>query len=289
MPFDQKFVQNVLPNAQIPFAHFPESISFSIDSRSIRAGDIFVALIGARVNGHDYCKAALDAGAAGIIIDSVHQHLLEPLGHKLRNKLAMVVLDTTDAFVSLATAWRMQFNYPVIGITGSVGKTSTKEMLVNIFSTAGMKVVATQGTQNTRVGVALNIFKMRADHQVGVFELGISKRGEMAELARILKPTTGIITSIGHAHMEGLGSLADIAQEKRDIFKFFSENSIGIINGDQSILASVGYAHPVVKFGAKTINQVQARKVHLSSLGASFTLKLYRQKYQISLPFIHQG
>lgn len=289
MRFDQHFVQSVLPDVQIPYAQFPSNISFAVDSRAVMSGDVFVALPGEKVDGHQFCAAALDRGAAGLVINASEKHCLQSLEKRLKDKLVLVVADTQMAFIKLAMAWREQFTFPVIGVTGSVGKTSTKEMLVNIFATNNMAVVSTQGTQNTRMGVAMNIFKMRDHHQVGVFELGISKRGEMAELAKILRPTTALITSIGHAHMEGLGSLADIAQEKRDIFKYFTENSIGIINGDQPILATVAYAHPVIRFGCKTVNQVQARKVHIHQEGASFALKLYRQKFQINLPFIHQG
>jgi len=289
MRFDRHFVQSVLPDVQIPYNVFPDTVSFAVDSRSITPGDIFVALPGAKVDGHIFCAQALERGAAGLMIDAAQQSLLATLHAQLERKVVIVVRDTTAAFIKLAMSWRAQFDIPLIGITGSVGKTSTKEMLVNIFTTHGMAVVATKGTQNTRVGVALNIFNMRAHHQVGVFELGISQRGEMAELARLLKPTTAIITNVGHAHMEGLGSLADIAQEKRDIFKYFSENNIGIINGDQPLLAQVAYAHPVIKFGCKTVNQVQARKVVMGSDSISCVVKLYRQKQNMTVPYIHQG
>jgi UDP-N-acetylmuramoyl-tripeptide--D-alanyl-D-alanine ligase len=289
MSFNQEFVQKVVPAAHIPHATFPAEVSFAVDSRLVKPGDIFVALPGAHVDGHEFCAQVLKSGAAGILIDQAHYELVEKLSDQLRNKLVIMVPDTTAAFVNLAIAWRQLFSMPVVGITGSVGKTSTKEMLVNIFSEHGLQVVSTQGTQNTRVGVAMNIFKMRAHHQVGVFELGISKRGEMAELAHILRPTYAIITNIGHAHMQGLGSLVDIAQEKRDIFKFFTEKSIGIINGDQPLLSSCAYNHPVIRFGCKTNNQIQARKVRTTAEGTFFTMKLYGQKYLLSIPFINRG
>jgi UDP-N-acetylmuramoyl-tripeptide--D-alanyl-D-alanine ligase len=111
----------------------------------------------------------------------------------------------------------------------------------------------------------------------------------MAELAKILRPTTSLITVIGHCHMEGLGSLADIALEKRDVFKYFTEKSIGIINGDQPILAQVSYTHPVIKFGSKTTNQIQARKIRPSSTHVYFVMKIYRQKYQVALSKPHTG
>ena len=108
-------------------------------------------------------------------------------------------------------------------VTGSIGKTSTKEMLAHIVDVHGMNFLASEGNQNTALGISVNILKLRPEHQVAIFEMGISKRGEMARMADIVRPTSAVITSIGHSHMEGLGSLADIANEKRDIFKFFKK------------------------------------------------------------------
>lgn len=290
MQFDLQFIKNILPNASIPYATVPEDISFSIDTRSLQVGQVFLAVDGARVDGHDYVLEALKKGAAGLLINAHKKQVLKDIpAALLQDKLVVVVEDTLVAFTQLATAWRKQFSYPVVGITGSVGKTSTREILKTIFETNGMKCLTTQGNENTRLGVALNIFKMRAHHDVAIFELGISKRGEMAELVRIAKPTTALITNIGHAHMEGLGSLSDIAVEKRDIFKCFDESSIGIINGDQAILTHVGYAHPVIKFGSKTVNQIQARKIQITPDGVSFVLKIYKEKYTIVLPQPHEG
>ena len=197
--------------------------------------------------------------------------------------------DMMQAFIKLACAWRDQFNYPVVGITGSVGKTSTKEILKSILHANNIPFIASEGNQNTRVGVAINIFKMRSNHQAAIFELGISKRGEMAELAKIARPSTAVITGIGHAHMEGLGSLADIALEKRDIFKYFNDSSIGIINGDQPLLANVGYNHPMIKFGSKTVNQIQARKIHATGTNISFVMKIYKEKCNVTLQHPHEG
>lgn len=111
----------------------------------------------------------------------------------------------------------------------------------------------------------------------------------MADLAHIIRPTTALITMIGHSHMEGLGSLQDIALEKRDIFKFFSEESIGIVNGDIPILSQVSYSHPVIKFGSKMTNQIQARKIRIAGSHISFILKIYKEKYPIILKQPHTG
>jgi len=111
----------------------------------------------------------------------------------------------------------------------------------------------------------------------------------MIQLASMLRPTTALITCIGHCHMEGLGSLSDIALEKREIFKYFTENSIGVINGDQAVLARVGYPHPIIKFGSKTTNQVQARKIKIESDHLNFVLKIYKEKYNVRIAQAHAG
>lgn len=288
MRFDKSFIIKTLPEALIAFGHFPEEATFSIDSRKVQAGDIFVAIKGAGVDGHDFVNEAFTKGAAGAIIAESKKEILNNIKN-LDKKLILVVKDPLDALLQLAAAWRLQFNYPIIAITGSVGKTSTKEILSQIMLHAGKKYLASNGNQNTRIGLALNMLRMRDDHQLAIFELGISKRGEMAELASLLRPTSAAITNIGHQHMDGLGSLHDIALEKRDVFKYFTENSIGIINGDQPILAHVSYQHPVIKFGSKTTNQIQARKMRVSGSHISFVLKIYKNKYPIVLDHPHVG
>lgn len=289
MRFDQVFLKGVIPDIEIISEIFPQEISFAVDSRQVKAGDVFVALSGAKTDGHNFIGDALENGAAGLLIASTKKHLLEPYKAQLKNALVMAVENPTTALLKLATAWRAQFSYHVVGITGSVGKTSTKEIIRTILKGSGIECVATVSSQNTRIGIAINIFKMRSHHKVAIFEMGISRRGEMMELVRLVRPTTAIITGIGHAHMEGLGSLSDIAVEKRDIFKFFTEQSIGIINGDQTILSNVAYTHPVIKFGSKTTNQVQARKVNINGQSTTFVLKLYKEKHRITIAHAHEG
>ncbi|HRN77909.1 MAG TPA: UDP-N-acetylmuramoyl-tripeptide--D-alanyl-D-alanine ligase [Candidatus Dependentiae bacterium] len=290
MRFDEHFVTGVLSDVSILYNTFPQDHKFSINSRTLLPGDIFVALPGMRFDGHDYIAQAFEKGAAGCIISADKKHVLDALDTTmLKNKLVLVVSDTLQALLRLAVAWRAQFTYPVVGVTGSVGKTSTKELLVNIFTQNGTSFIASYDNQNTKIGLSLNILRMRASHQVAIFELGISKRGEMAELAELVRPTSAIITNIGHQHMDGLGSLYDIALEKRDIFKCFTEDSIGIVFGDQSVLSHVAYTHPVIRFGSKTTNQIQARKIRVDGTDLHFVMKIYKNKYPITLKHTHMG
>ena len=214
MRFDEHFLSGVLSNISFLGKEFPEEISFSIDSRTIKVGEIFVAIAGVKFDGHDAIIDVLKKGASGIFFNSSKRGIIDKIDPKLlKNKLLVSVDDTVDALVAMATAWRAKFEYPVIAITGSVGKTSTKEIVSNILKVSNIDHIASFGNQNTKIGVSLNILRMKESHKAAIFELGISKRGDMGVLVDILNPTASLITCVGHSHMEGLGSLADIAFE----------------------------------------------------------------------------
>ncbi len=290
MVFDKQFVISAVLDAQIPYDTFPPQLRVSIDTRTLEVGDVFVAFVGAHVDGHDYVALAIKRGAAGLIINQKNSSVLNTIDQKILKKLLVVLVpDTFVALCQLAAAWRSRFTCPVVAITGSVGKTTTRTMVSSILQLTGRPFVSTQGNLNSLIGLPISILRMRSHHTVAVFEVGISKRGDMARAVEILRPTMAVITVVGHSHMEGLGSLNDIAIEKREIFKFFKPESIGIVNGDQPVLANVGYTHPVVKFGSKTINQIQARKIRVHDDCVDFTIKIYKEKYALAMTNAHEG
>jgi UDP-N-acetylmuramoyl-tripeptide--D-alanyl-D-alanine ligase len=284
MNLNQEFIASVMKDTSfigVPLTHVA---SWSVDSRTIEPGSLFVALAGSKVDGHAWVKQALEAGAVGALISAAAQESLAPVIEQFRaTKTFIITASPQEALCALAAAWRKQFSYPVVGITGSVGKTTTKEILGNMLRAQGMNCLVSQGNQNTMIGMSLNILKMRAEHNAAIFEMGISKRGEMAKLVQLALPTMAVITAIGHSHMEGLGSIIDIAAEKRDIFKYLKEDGIGIIDGDQPLLSLVSYRHPIIKFGRKMVNQVQARKIQQNAAGVEFQLKLYNERYPVAL------
>lgn len=290
MQLDTEFVKNTLSNAQMINGDFAPNSSFSVDTRTLQSGDVFVALQGQNYDGHQFIGDALAKKASGLIVAQNQRAAIESAyGEKLQSVKILFVEDTLAALVNLAKEWRSQFTYPVVGITGSVGKTSTKEMMANILRTSGEAFYVSHGNQNTLIGVALNILKMRPGLKAAVFEVGISERGAMGKIADMLRPTYALITGIGHAHMQGLGSLADVAAEKRLIFNCFSDENIGIINGDQDVLSSISYAYPVLKFGFKTSNQIQARKIVIKNNVITFVAKIYKKKYSMMLYGSHEG
>jgi len=290
MRLDKDFLWSVLPDAVVAHGQFPEDFLFCVDTRSLQKGDIFIALKGKQTDGHLFVKDALQKHAGGIFIEKSKQDLLKDLDQDLLKKKLVVLVDNAlSALTLLATAWRQRFDYPVVGITGSVGKTSTKEVLARIVAESGKNYLVSRGNQNSVIGLSLNVLRMRPTHEGAIFELGINKRGEMETLVDIAKPTIGLITGVGHTHMAGLGAVADIAAEKRIIFKYFKEENIGVINGDQPMLSSIGYAHPVIRFGCKTTNQIQARKVRINESSIDFVLKIYHKKYSIRMQGTHIG
>jgi len=284
MRFDEQFMKNALPDVSIEFGAVPRDPHFVVDSRSVKKGDFFVALEGEHTDGHAFIADALNRGAAGLVIQENKKRFLDDFDlSQLKSVCVVLVKDTLQALTSLARAWRALFTIPIIAVTGSVGKTSTKELIGKIFEENGNDCLVSAGNQNTAIGVSLNILRLREHHEYAVFEVGINKRGEMGIIINILRPTNGVITAVGHSHMEGLGSLGEIASEKRDIFKYFTEANIGVINGDQLLLSHASYPHPVVKFGLKTTNQVQARKVRIANGQTRFVMKIYGDKFPIVL------
>ena len=287
---DKHFIKTAVPSSMIQGADLPPELHFAIDSRQVNPGDIFVALPGLKTNGHAFITDAVKRGAAGLMIEHDKQECLRLLDAEQSRKLSIIIVPATyDALIAFARAWRAQFSYPVVGITGSVGKTTTKEYLATIFRAHNMVCLASHGTQNTALGCALTLLRMRSQHDVAIFEMGVSKQGEMIVMADLVRPTTAVITSIGHSHLEGLGSLYDVATEKRAIFYHFNHDNIGIIHGDQTTLAHVSYKHPSIRFGSKTTNQIQARKIRAEGSSISFMLKIYNERYSVTLPTNHTG
>lgn len=268
---------------------------FSIDSRQVKPGDIFVAMPGRYTNGHDYLKQALSNGAIGFIIEKSHDTCLSSIASAIPPQTFVIGVDNClEALMSLATAWRNTFSCPIVGITGSLGKTTTKEMVRSILLAAGMHSYVSYKNQNSNIGLALNILQMESHHEVGIFEVGINEKGEMAPLAKMLRPTIAVITTIAHVHTKGLGNLADIAREKRTLFSSLACDSIGVIPGDVSLLHDMSYHHPVLRFGAKMRNQIQSRKVILDNAHVRFLLRVYNQKRAVTLQtpqtaFVHNA
>ena len=235
----------------------------STDTRTLEEKNLFVALIGENFDGHDYLDKAANRGAAGLLIRIDHQEKLRSTPETLP---AIGVGDTLEAYGEIAGHWRRRFNIPVIAITGSSGKTTTKEMVAAIFSRT-MKTLKTEGNLNNQVGLPFTLLGLESGHQIAVLEMGTNSPGEILKLAKIAKPDIGLITNIGPAHVEGLGSLNAIAQEKGSLWKAMSGQGTAIVNNDDPLVASIAdeWNGKRVTFGMENKSDITAR--HIKTVG----------------------
>lgn len=194
---------------------------FSIDTRTIEAGDLYIAIKGDRFDGHDYCHAAKEKGASALL---VHRRVDCDLPQ-------MLVSDTRRALGLLAKMWAEQFQVPTVAVTGSNGKTTVKEMIAAILNQLG-PVLATAGNFNNDIGVPLTLLRLREHHQYAVIEIGANHEGEVASLSRLVQPDVAVVNNVGAAHLEGFGSIEAVASAKSEIFQGLSSDGWAVINAD---------------------------------------------------------
>ena len=211
------------------------------DSRQVQKDYLFIPIKGARVDGHDFIPQVFEKGALVVLSDHA---LPEETGSYI------LVSSTTEAMKKIAAFYRTQLSCKVVGITGSVGKTSTKEMIASVLEQR-YKVLKTEGNFNNEIGLPLTIFKIRAKHEVAVLEMGISDFGEMHRLAAMARPDIGVITNIGLCHLENLGTRDGILQAKTEMFDHLQIDGTVILNGDDDKLSSKKEVNgkPVIFYG----------------------------------------
>ena len=200
-----------------------------IDSRQVESGYLFIAVKGEKVDGHQFIPQVFEKGALAVLSE---QELSEPAGPYIR------VESTLGAMKKLAAYYRRSLDIKVVGITGSVGKTTTKEMLASVLSTH-FNTLKTLGNFNNELGMPLTLLRLREEHEAAIVEMGISDFGEMTRLTRIAKPDTCVITNIGLCHLEFLKSRDGILKAKTEIFDFLKEDGHVILNGDDDKLVTV--------------------------------------------------
>ena len=197
--------------------------SFSIDTRTLSPGDLYIAISGDRFDGHEYVSEAQERGAAGLIVHQpVDSHL--PQLH---------VDNTRVALSQLAQLWARGHQIPTIGVTGSNGKTTVKEIIAGILSQFG-PVLATEGNLNNDIGVPLTLLRLRQEHRYAVIEMGANHAGEISALAQLVEPDVALITNVGAAHIEGFGSIDGVAAAKAEIFEGVATGGWAVINADDT-------------------------------------------------------
>ncbi len=222
------------------------------DTRTDCSNGLFVALRGENFDGHNFIDQAKQAGAVALLVD---QQVDSDLPQVITKKSNQSLLD-------LSSWWRSQFSIPVIGVTGSVGKTTVKDMLACIFSETG-EGIATQGNLNNEVGVPLTLLRLQDHHQYAIIEMGMNHAGEISRLSKAARPTVAIVNNAAAAHLEGLGSVAAVARAKGEIFEGLIDGGVAVINADDQ------YAD-VWRKCAKEARQIEfALKVN-ADFGASY-------------------
>ncbi len=205
--------------------------SVSTDSRTLEAGQLFIALRGDSFDGHAFVASVMERGAAAAVVDAQAAPGLKDLGLPL-----IVVADTRLALGQLAANWRARFSIPIIAVTGSNGKTTSKEMIASIlraaFNNQPESVLASLGNLNNDIGLPLTLLKLNAGHHAAVIEMGMNHPGEIAYLAEIARPSVAIVTNAQRAHLAGMGSLEAIAREKGCVFMGLGESGVAVINAD---------------------------------------------------------
>ena len=201
----------------------------TIDSRQVGGGELFFPLSGEKVNGHVFIPDALQRGAAGSLLE---EEWLPNFAAEAfpKNKAIIVVENTLQALHKLAAHHRAKFALPVVAVTGSNGKTTTKDFIASVLSTR-YNVLKTEGNLNNHLGLPLMLLRLKKEHQVAVLELGMSGQGEIALLTALCRPARGVITNIGEAHLEFLGSKENIARAKGEL-PTGTDSGAGLLNGD---------------------------------------------------------
>lgn len=232
-----------------------------IDSRKVEQGYLFIATVGERVDGHSFISEVYDKGALAVVCEKAPVSSKGPY---------ILVQNSFEALKHIAKWYRMQLNVKVVGITGSVGKTSTKEFISSVLSQK-YQVLKTEGNFNNEVGLPLTILRIREMHEVAVLEMGISNFGEMHRLSEIAKPDICVITNIGQCHLENLGTRQGILKAKSEIFDFMSTDGYVCVNGDDDMLATIQevQGRKPVRFGLDPDNVVSATDVVAKGLFGS--------------------
>lgn len=257
-----------------PWEGNPSVSQVCTDSRKITPGCLFLPWVGERFDGHDFIDAALEAGAMGCLCARVPDTLRE-------GKFYIQVPDTRLALRALAAAYRNRFSIPVVQITGSVGKTTTKEMIASVLS-AKLRVLKTPENFNNDIGTPLTLLGLGPEHEAAVIETGMNHFGEIEYLGEMVRPDIAVISNIGDAHIEFLGSRQGILQAKCEIFTHLKEGGLVVLNGDDPLLDTVSVNYPTVRCGRS--ERCQARIVELADHGiegVSCTVVTEKDRYEL--------
>jgi len=257
---------------------------YSIDSRTIRPGELFFAVKGERLDGHDYVIAALEKGAAAAVVQKAELH-------RYPDKTRLLAVDDTlIALQTLATAVRKVWGKPLVGVTGSAGKTTTKESIAHVLGTR-FRVLKSEGNFNNHFGLPLMLLKLEPEHDVAVIEMGMSHAGEIRALANIAQPEIGVVTNVAPVHMEFFDSLAGIARAKYELIESLpaSGTAVAILNADDEYVSQFGrdFKGKVITYGTRATADIRAENVQTRGAeGSEFDVVLAGGREHARLPLV---
>ncbi len=246
------------------------------DSRKVEAGDLFVAIKGEHFDGHDFIAQVLEKGASAVLSEKVYA-----------DPRVIVVENTVRALMDAAYAYRKNFYTFTVGVTGSVGKTSTKEMIYAVLSSKH-KTLKTLGNHNNEIGLPLTLFELSDSYRYAVIEMGMSGFGEIEALSKIARPNVGVITNIGVSHMEVLGSRENIMQAKLEIVKGMSSDAPLVLNLDDDMLATAvdTLDRPVMTYGIDSFAEITADNIKTNGYSTEFDIDAYGQIVHATIPTV---
>ena len=247
------------------------------DSRKIAPGCLFLPWVGERFDGHDFIDRALDAGAAGCLC-ARRPELLRP------DKFYIQVADTRLALRALASAYRDRFAIPFVQVTGSVGKTTTKEMLAAVLG-AKLRVLKTPENFNNDIGTPLTLLGLGPEHQAAVIETGMDRAGQIRYLGEMVKPDIAVITNVGDMHIEYLGSRENILKAKCEIFENLKKDGLAVLNGDDELLNTVSLPQKTLRCGLSEHCDVRVSEVEdLGIDGIRCVVTTAKERYALTIP-----
>ena len=258
--------------------------SVSIDSRNINAHELFVAIVGEIHDGHKFAGDVIDQGISGLIVNSSACADLPLTSWREKEIACIAVEDTTRALGAMAAFNRRRAAIPVVAITGSNGKTTTRKFTAAVMARR-FNTLATSGNLNNQIGMPLTLLKLQPGHELAVLELGTNHPGEIAYLGEICLPDIGIITNVGPAHLEGLGSLEGVMHAKGELLEKLKPEGKAVLNADDPRVLQLAQKteREVIRFGLSPDAEIRARSIEERAAGTSFRLKLPSGELMIEL------
>lgn len=251
----------------------------STDTRTVKQGDLFIPLVGENFDGHDFIEQAIKNGASGVIFSRKNMLISKDI-------TAIEVADTLVALQNLARFHRQRFTIPVVAITGSNGKTTTKDMAAAVLSSK-FHVLKTEANYNNEIGLPLTLLQLTKQHEVAVVEMGMRGKGQIRQLANIALPTIAIITNVGETHLELLGSIENIAAAKAELLEFIPKSGLSLLNADNSYVKEMSkQVNSRVQFFGLEQGDIKAENIQMGTQNMKFSCRFAHHEFAVEIPAV---